>query len=211
MDTLEKYIQDNRTAFDAETPNLTVWAAIENDLNADVENFVRANRVDFDTEIPNLKIWAAIDKTVNQSAEKRLVYRQWFGRIAAAIALLIVGASGGFYLKTKQEAREVAQTVEQIAPDFRETEQFYKQKVQTQLVKLASFQSEEDPSVLADLRQIDEVQKELKRELDDAPVSAREEIVKRMIDNYKIKLGILERVLQHVEAYKVNNSEEKER
>ena len=215
MDNLEKFIQDNRTAFDSETPNLSVWARVENDLNADVENFVRANRVDFDTEIPNLKIWAAIDKTVNKTANKtaenRLLYRQWFGRIAAAIALLIVGASGGFYLKTKQEAREIAQTVEQIAPDFRQTEQFYKQKVQAELVKLASFQPEADPSVLADLKQIDDVQKELKQELDDAPVSAREEIVKRMIDNYKIKLGILERVLQHLEEYKINNSEEKER
>ena len=215
MDNLEKFIQDNRTAFDSETPNLSVWARVENDLNADVENFVRANRVDFDTEIPNLKIWAAIDKTVNKSADKtaenRLLYRQWFGRIAAAVALLIVGASGGFYLKTKQEAREIAQTVEQIAPDFRQTEQFYKQKVQAELVKLASFQPETDPSVLADLKQIDDVQKELKQELDDAPVSAREEIVKRMIDNYKIKLGILERVLQHLEEYKIDNSKEKER
>lgn len=211
MDNLEKFIQDNRTAFDSETPNLGIWAGIENDLNADVENFVRANRADFDTEIPNLKIWAAIDKTVNKTAENRIVYRQWFGRLAAAIALLIVGASGGFYLKTKQEARQMAQTVEQIAPDFRQTEQFYKQKVQAELVKLASFQPETDPSVLADLKQIDEVQKELKQELDDAPASAREEIVKRMIDNYKIKLGILARVLQHLEEYKMNNSEEKER
>ncbi len=211
MDNLEKFIHDNRTAFDSETPNLSVWTGIENDLNADVENFVRANRADFDTEIPNLKIWAAIDKTVNKSAQKRMLYRQWFGRIAAAITLLIVGASGGFYLKTKQEAREIAQTMEQIAPDFRKTEQFYTQKVQAELVKLASFQPETDPSVLADLKQIDEVQKELKQELEDAPVSAREEIVKRMIDNYKIKLGILARVLQHLEEYKINNSEEKER
>jgi hypothetical protein len=210
MDNLEQFIRDNRTAFDSETPNLKVWVGIENDLNADVENFVRANRADFDTEIPNLKIWAAIDKTVNKSAEKRLVYRQWFGRIAAAIALLIIGAGGGFYLKTKQEAREIAQTVEQIAPDFRETERIYKQKVQAELIKLASFQSEADPSVLADLTQIDEVQQELKQELDDAPVSAREEIVKRLIDNYKIKLGILERVLQHVEEYQINNLEKKD-
>jgi hypothetical protein len=82
--------------------------------------------------------------------------------------------------------------------------------VQAELVKLASFQPETDPSVLADLKQIDEVQKELKQELDDAPASAREEIVKRMIDNYKIKLGILARVLQHLEEYKLDNSKEKE-
>ena len=211
MDTLEKFIQDNRTAFDSDIPNLKVWANIDNELNADVENFVRANRADFDTDIPNLKIWAAIDKTINKSAEKRLAFWQWTRHIAAAIALLIIGAGGGYYLKTKQEAAKIAQEVEQISPDFRETEQFYKQKVQTQLVKLAAFQPETDPSVLADLRQIDEMQKQLKQELEDAPISTREEIVKRMIDNYKIKLGILERVLEHIEEHRLDNLEKKER
>jgi hypothetical protein len=226
MDTLEKFIQDNRPDFDSETPSPTIWAGIESGLEDEIDSFVRSHRADFDSEVPNLKIWAAIDATVNKTAEKtvekpvemvveKTVVRQfavqkWVWRIAAAVTLLVVGAGGGFYVKTKQEAVEVAQTVDKIAPDFREAEQFYTQKVQHQLVKLASFQSSTDPSVLADLKQLDEIQKELKQELDDAPTATREEIVKHMIDNYKIKLGILERVLQHVEEAKTNNSTKKE-
>jgi hypothetical protein len=230
MDNLEKFIHDNRSDFDSEIPNATIWAAIETDLNDDIEQFVRNRRADFDTETPNLKIWSAIDTalihsanhSLNNSVEKRVEkkvemtvikrsdYKQWVWRIAASVTLLVVGASGGFYFKTKQEAVGVAQTVEQIAPDFREAEQFYAQKVQNQLIKLANYQPNGDPSVLADLQQIDEIQKELKQELQDAPTATREEIVKHLIENYKIKLGILERVLQHVNESQNNNSIKKE-
>jgi hypothetical protein len=226
MDNLEKFIHDNRPDFDSETPNLDVWAGIEDDLDDEIHHFVRSNRASFDTEMPNLKIWAAIDKqlpqtvekpvelgiekTVEKTTEKRFAFKQWAFRIAASLTLLIIGAGAGFYFKTKQEAVEIAQTVDKIAPDFREAEQFYSQKVQNQLVKLASFQPTTDPSVLADLQQIDEIQKELKQELDDAPNATREEIIKHMIDNYKIKLGILERVMQHIEETPIKNSVKKE-
>lgn len=230
MDNLEKFIQDNRPDFDSETPNVDVWAGIESDLDDDIHRFIRSNRASFDTETPNLKVWAAIDKRLPKTAEKpaeltvektvekaveltvvkHFAVKQWALRIAAALTLLVIGASAGFYFKTKQEAVDVAQTVDKIAPDFREAEQFYAQKVQTQLVKFTSLQQNADPSVLADLKQLDAVQKELKQELDDAPNATREEIVKHMIDNYKIKLGILERVMQHLDEQPTNNSVKKE-
>jgi hypothetical protein len=208
---IERFVQSNRADFDTEIPNLKVWAGINNTLgNDEIEQFLHTNRAAFDTEKPNLKLWATIEKRVHPVVVKNLVFKQWVWRIAAAITLLVVGASGGFYFKTKKEAADMAQTVNQIAPDFREAEQFYAQKVKTQLVKLASYSSKSDPSVLADLQQLDEMQKELKKELDEAPNATREDIVKRMIDNYKIKLGILERVLQHLDEHPTNNLNNKE-
>jgi ribosomal protein S25 len=208
---IERFVQSNRADFDTEIPNLKVWAGIEHALgDDDIEQFVQKNRAAFDTEIPNLKIWSAIEKQMYTPIVKKLSVQQWVWRIAAAITLLVVGASSGFYFKTNKEAADMAQTVNKISPDFREAEQFYSQKVNTQLVKLASYQKNSDPSVLADLKQIDEMQKELKKELDEAPNATREDIVKRMIDNYKIKLGILERVLQHLDEQPDNNSTNKE-
>jgi hypothetical protein len=210
-DEMGRFIQSNRADFDTEIPNPKIWSSIETALGNDaIEQFVQKNRAAFDTETPNLKIWAAIEKQMYMPIVKKLSVQQWVWRIAAAITLLVVGASGGFYFQTKKEAADMAQTVNQIAPDFREAEQFYSRKVNTQLVKLASYQKNSDPSVLADLKQIDEIQKELKKELDEAPNATREDIVKRMIDNYKIKLGILERVLQHLDERSNNNSTNKE-
>lgn len=212
MKNLEQYITDNRIAFDTEIPNLKVWAAIEKQLTPelDIESFIESNRADFDTEIPNLKIWAQIDKTVNQSVEKRHILRGWILRAAAAAALLIVGATVGITLYEKRGDSLVEKQVQQIAPDFQNTEKFYNQQVQAKLTKLATYQNT-DPSVFSDLKQIDAVQEELKAELFNAPTSTREEIVRRMIENYQIKIGILERVLENIEENSSQNWENEQK
>jgi hypothetical protein len=88
---------------------------------------------------------------------------------------------------------------EDVAKELRHAEAFYNQKVQLKLNQLASFNP--DPEVVEDLKQIDEVQIELHRELDNAPSSSREEIIERLMENYKIKLDILERVLNHLQQH----------
>lgn len=212
MENLEQYITDNRKAFDTEIPNLRVWASIEKQLapELDVETFIEDNRAEFDTEIPNLKIWAQIDKTVNRATEKRHILRGVLWRSAAAVALLVVGATAGIFVYEKRENTLVEKQVEQVAPDFQKTEKFYDQQVQAKLTKLASYQNT-DPSVFSDLKQIDEIQAELKAELSNAPMSTREEIVRRMIENYQIKIGILERVLEQVEENPSQNRENEQK
>ena len=205
MDNLEKFISDNRLNFNTESPPLKVWTAVEKAIDKDMENFIKSHRAAFDTGIPNLKIWTAVEKNLPRSVEKP--NRTWkvIRRLAAAVALLIIGASAGFYVKENQNNTLAEQKFEEIAPDFSETEQFYNQKIASQLTKLANYSENQDPSVLTDLQQIDVVQNELKTEFENAPTRAKEEIIQHMIENYKIKLGILGRVLQHVEAYKIDN------
>jgi hypothetical protein len=205
MENLEKYILEHRTAFDTELPSLKVWARVEKHLDTEggmesqFERFIEDNRAQFDTEIPNLKVWAAVDKHINRAAERRLVLVRWAQRAAAAIVLLVVGAGIGVFANEKREAIEITQQVEEVVPNFKETEKFYNAKVKAQLSKLASY-DQQDPSVLSDLEQIDAVQQELRAELELAPSSTKEDIVRRMIDNYQFKLEILERVLRPIEA-----------
>jgi hypothetical protein len=216
MDNLERYISDNRDKFDTDLPPLSVWSVIEKKLMADtsrgdIETFIGENRSAFDTEIPHLKIWAGIDKTLNPPTQKKQTIFQTrlaqpFGRIAAAVALLIIGAVAGFYLNDKTEAVAAANDLEEVAPNFKQTERYYNQQVQEKLSRLASYE-QTDPSVLSDLKQIDEVQEELKKELEEAPTSTREEIVRRVIQNYQIKLNILERVLEQVDQHESKNFE----
>ncbi|NJN35692.1 MAG: hypothetical protein HC817_16940 [Saprospiraceae bacterium] len=120
-------------------------------------------------------------------------------RAAAAIALLVIGASAGIFFTRKPTDTALAAMVE---PDFEEAEQFYSNRVQQKITKLVSYNP--DPSVLNDLNQIDHIQAELKAELENAPAESRAEIVKRMIENYQIKLGILERVLNYIEKHQID-------
>ena len=213
MDNLEKFIAQNRANFDVEIPDEKVWSGIEKSLlgHDDLEGFISQNRTEFDAETPHLKLWANIEKqliltennvkTVNLKAKTFRL--PWLRQLAAAIALLVIGASLGIYFAQKNGSQRAETEAQNVAPDFKETEDFYNQKVENQLTKLASYNP--DPSVISDLKQLDDVQRELKAELTHAPESTREEIVRRMIQNYQIKLGILERVLNHIEENKNGN------
>jgi hypothetical protein len=206
--TLDKFIQDNRTDFDSETPRLDLWAGIESRLIKEdsVEKFVLENKGDFDTEIPNLKVWSNIEKQLpnplKQVSELKTLRFTWFRLAAAAVGLLVFGVMIGLFINSKQEEKVLA-VAKEIAPELSETEQFYNKKIETKLTQYAGFS--QDPSVLADLKQVDEVQAELRKELQNAPTSTREEIVKRLIENYQIKLGILERVLNNINEHQSDN------
>jgi hypothetical protein len=221
-DNVENFIKNHRTAFDTEIPRANVWAAIENQLGTtdNIETFIRTNREAFDTEIPSLKVWhnvaadlSAENVAANKFADKvisadkstatKVVRITWWKQAAVAVALLVFGVMVGFLLKGEKADNIIAQATEQVAPELQEAENFYNQKVQSKYTQLASFNP--DPAVMADLKQIDEVQEELRAELQNAPNSTKEEIIRRLIENYQIKLGILERVLNHINEQPLDN------
>jgi hypothetical protein len=207
-DTLEEFIQENQIDFDTETPRIDIWASIENRLSNEdnIEKFVQNNAEQFDTATPNLKIWANIENKLPQQTTKVntpiVAKLGWWRQAAAAAILLLCGVGLGLFINTKKEAT-ITQAMGQMAPEMQETEQFYNKKIETKLTQYASYT--QDPSVLADLKQVDEVQEELRKELENAPTTAREDIVKRLIKNYQIKLGILERVLNNINEHQLEN------
>ncbi len=212
MDNLEQFIAHNRASFDSETPSEKVWTHIESRLSDNdtvLEQFIQVNREQFDTETPHLKVWTAIDNRINAGQTGgKLVRMSWLRQAAAAVALLIVGAVLGVWGYDKTQSKELAQVTRDIAPDLKEAENFYNKKVEARYTQLVSHNP--DPLVINDLKQLDEVQRELKKELENAPATAREEIVRRLIENYQIKLGILERVLNHIEEHQSDNQKEQQ-
>lgn len=206
LDNIEQFLQEHRDAFDTDTPSVNVWMEIENRLPEvdELKNYITDHRSNFDTEIPNLKVWAAIEKQVNPIESGKIVpMRFWLRQAAAAVALLIVGAMIGIYCIQRAPINVMANSKDQVTTELREAENYYDKQVQSKLTELVAYNP--DPLVMADLKQLDEVQKELKKELENAPVATREEIIHRMIENYQIKLGILERVLNHIEEHKTYN------
>jgi hypothetical protein len=206
-DTLENFIKTHRNAFDTEIPRADLWATIEKKIHStdNLEIFIHKNRKAFDTELPSLNVWhnIATDLPVDKSIATKVVHLTWWRLAAAAVALLVVGVMIGVLLNEKKADKILTQATEHVAPELREVEIFYNQKVQSKYTQLVSFNP--DPSVMTDLKQIDEVQEELKKELQNAPTSTKEEIVRRLIENYQIKLGILERVLNHIKEQSSDN------
>lgn len=170
----------------------------------DLEQFIQDNRDAFDDARPSLKLWAEIEKELDgEAAGASNIHplrsrRPWYQIAASVIILLTVGALGGSYL-TQQNTQPTAQElIEQVAPEFGEMETYYNQRIQENYARLTTYT--QDPEIDADLAQVDQAMAELRTELEQAPPGREQEIVQQLIESYRLKLDILERILEHIEA-----------
>jgi hypothetical protein len=174
MDNLEKFISGNREQFDGETPSVSVWDTIEKELDEE-------HRL-----VAGVRSW-----------QKPIYF--YLRRAAAVFLLLLAGAGIGRYYTDHSIGNIVSSAAKTDGTNnsLDNTEAFYAKKVNQKVELLEKYSP--DPSVIEDLQQIDAVQLDLRRELENAPLSSREEIIGTMIKNYENKLDILERVLQRIQ------------
>lgn len=161
-----------------------------------LEQFITENRESFDDAIPSLKAWAAIDRRINQKQARRI--QMWKNlRIAAAVLVLLVagGVAGNFLAHSNSSAGATA-ILEESAPEYFEMEQYFQQEIDRKVAQLASY--EPNSPVIGDLKQIDQAMRELKKELATAPKGQEQEIIENLIQNYQMKIAILERVLERI-------------
>lgn len=167
MNHLENFIEKNRAEFDNATPDLRVWAMLN-------------QRLDETALVPQ------------QTPQAKVIRLPIFAnklRIAASVAgLVLCGVAIGFFIKSNQTNNSLAA----ISPEYGEMEQYYQQQIEKKTKQLASLKNTDE--VKADLSEIDAVMEELRNELTNAPKGSREQIIKNMITSYKNKVDILERV-----------------
>jgi hypothetical protein len=173
----------------------------------DLEKFIHNNRDAFDDAYPSLKLWTEIERELDDSKPVRQLRttRPWY-QIAAAIAFLLsLGGVGGAYLSNQQAAQPVAQQVlDEIAPDFSEMAQYYNQRIDEKYAELTTYTK--DAEIDSDLAQIDQAMLDLRAELSQAPPGREEQIVQQLIETYRLKLQILERVLDRIEESTPSNN-----
>lgn len=174
MDKLEKFIQENREAFDGEHPSLKVWAQVEKQLGA--------------PEKP-----------------APIVRRPWKRlQIAAAVALLLlVGAFGGSRYAHYQYQKQLAAA---LPLEFKDAADYYERQIEQGMAQLTALGADTH-DVRNDLRQLEVSFEQLKKEMANSPNMANEAFINAMIANYRIRIDILERVLERVKDVKENNIE----
>ncbi|MEQ1745796.1 MAG: hypothetical protein ABMA02_10240 [Saprospiraceae bacterium] len=215
-DQLEQYLVLNRFEFDTAEPAERVWQAIaeslyqhKSDRNDPLETFILDNRAAFDSEIPGDRIWAAIEQSVPAKAAKTVAmnWRANLLRAAAAIALLIAGINIGIWYGAS-DAAQAGMSMSDVSTEYAELEQYYQRDISTKEDKLTKYASYSDKNVLDDLRQMDGIMTELRTDLANVPPGNREQVVRAMIENYKAKAAILERVLEHIEQQQPNQQQQ---
>ncbi|MCB0704546.1 MAG: hypothetical protein KDC34_04525 [Saprospiraceae bacterium] len=165
----------------------------------ELEKFIQTNRAAFDTAQPPSSVWAQIEKAIEpqqQTTARRIQLGFVFRRAAAAMLLLVIGIGIGFYLNGGNADAELL-TLTDLSPEHAELETYYQSQVQLRMQQLVNYRQIAD--VEPDLEQLDAVYLELQEDLKSAPKGSEEQIIQAMIDNYKAKLSILERVLDRVQ------------
>jgi hypothetical protein len=169
---LEKFVQENRTAFDDKLPSAMLWEGISDKLN------------ELETEEPQGKIVSLRSR----------VYR-YVSIAAIGLVLLTVGGLIGSYL-TQQQTDNL--TFGAINEEYEELENFYSQKVNLKVTELKKYRF--DKNLIDDIDELDIAFAELEKELTKQGVEVdNDEIINEMIENYQTKIEILERILNRLE------------
>jgi hypothetical protein len=173
----------------------------------DLEQFIQDHRQEFDDAYPSLKLWTEIERelgheaTPEQIKPMRVRRMRWYAAAASVVMLMTLAGLGGHYLG-RQSAPTAQEILDRVAPDFAEAAQYYNQEIGERYAQLASFTH--DPQLDTDLAQIDTAMEELRAELAQAPPGREEQLVQELIASYRLKLQILERVLESLERSNTN-------
>ena len=161
-----------------------------------LEDFVKQQREQFDLHEPDPSIWLKINPANVPVVKERRPMR-WL-RVAAAVAMIFGGSTAGIYFLTGEKA-ETDQLSNELYLEIQETEQYYSQMVTQRYDELKPFLMENPGAqrmLEDDMEELDEVYLELKEDLKDNV--SNPEVIEAMILNYRVKLEILEDLLNQL-------------
>jgi len=167
--------------------------------NQAIKQFIEENRAAFDTEEPPQMVWENVEKTL----PRKRIHLSRIVRMAAAVALILgLGIVIGRYVTPQSET---GLALSDISQEYAELEGFYTQQI-NQKIDLLEAQKPNDKALI-DIQELEKEFDILKKDLDRTNASD-EQIIHAMIENYRTKIDILERVLNRINhSTKATNNE----
>jgi hypothetical protein len=169
-----------------------------------LEEFMNEHRAEFDLHDPDPKLWKDIEKEI--SRKKIVSWKFYLAR--TAIVLAIFGASvvaQRLWLNSNTRIARNTNSKNTEIPELREAEVYYTGVINEKLREveplLAKYPSL-DHEMHVDLSQLDSVYTGLKNDLKDN--IANQEVIEAMIQNYRLRISILEDMLNFTES-KISN------
>lgn len=174
-----------------------------------IEKFIAQNREAFDSEEPDAKVWANIQKGMQQGKSVRMVplYRLW--QVAASIILLLGTGIGWLVYENRQLQKNAASTLptndaftvtlDQIAPELAEAEDFYTRQIQLKSDELSRYDIKKlgvGKDYETELKKLNEAYGELKN---DFYKTGSQRVVEAMIQNLQYRMELLNKQLEILE------------
>ena len=178
-----------------------------------LEQFISDNRDQLDLYEPDDKLWAGIESRVRRKRSFRI---GWKGVVWRAAAVFVIFGSSFILQEYLHQRRGILSDkkenrILQEIPELREAEFYYTSllnKKIRQIKPLISEHPELGETLQQDLSELDRVYNELKKDLRDN--IANDEVVEAMIQNYILKIRILEDLLEFMDETSKNNEDENE-
>ena len=173
-----------------------------------LEQFVLNNRDEFDELEPSAELWKGIGKIEVKPKLARYSIQplKWVVRIAAAVFIFV----GSYYFhdyrsehQQLSQANEYLNTDNQLYNTLIEAEYYYTAKIGFETEKfyrLAGGNSLLRDEIQSELKELDDEFTELKEDLKDN--ADNEEIIAAMIQNYRLKLSILQEMMVQMQQVK---------
>jgi len=161
-----------------------------------IEDLIRHHREELDKYTPPPEIWTRINKDLHK---KRFVVIRWLS--AAAVIVLVLVSSVLFYIGENRKnylAGRSKSDGSSSMPDIRikETEIYYNNLINDLYKKAKPFlitHPDAEKELIDDLTQLDSICSDLKSDLKDN--IDNKEVIEALINNYRIKIHILENIL----------------
>jgi len=163
-----------------------------------LEEFVRNHREEFDLFEPDDRLWEGIEKKIDSGKTRRLGY--YFYRAAGIAAIFLITLTAHrFFFGSQNQVPEI--------PELMEAEEYYSGLIDNKLKEaqpLLSEYPEIQNELDTDLSELDSVYKDLKEDLKDNV--ANQEVIEAMLDNYRMRVEILEEMLDYLESKNDDNT-----
>jgi len=170
-----------------------------------LEDFIKNKRQDFDLYEPGPEVWEGLEKKIDQRKHFRLPGKQVIWQAAAVVFLFGGSLLVHEWIHRSETRVATTQPCNISIPEVEEAEVYYSGLVNNKMQQLQS-QLKDHPELTNDLKkdlnELDSVYLSLKSDLADN--AANKEIIEAMIQNYRLKLEILEDLLQQVKKEKKN-------
>ncbi len=177
-------------------------------MKDELKIFTEQNRESFESYKLNLDdAWHGIEDKLND-LEKEPVKIPWANILkVAAIFLLVMTVAFGFYLNNQRIAlAENGIALHNISSELAETEAFYTSLISEKIELIEVSAGNIEPEIQQQINILDEEYLSLMADLQDNADS--EEVINAMIKNYRLKLAMLEKILEEIQDNDDNNHEE---
>ncbi len=160
-----------------------------------LEKYIKSHRDQFDDRNPDPALWDQIASKLPQKHDdsRRIAMWKWMSAAAVTLALVMCGVVAGMYMGNHRGSQNP------VYAEFMQAQQYYNVEYNKKKSELSQYAH--DPVLEKDLQELDKMYDGLSKEFQTTSEPDKTELINAMIQIYKTRIELLERVLNKIEKY----------